>query len=288
MSHVQQKEMKSFRDYTTAAPGVVSLYAEQREKQCLCYVKRMHDKYNPRKANDGPIPNLRLSCWAALEKLSGLTDASDPDVSVPNMQHAFQTAEGARAAGQPDWLQLCALMHDLGKVLYLKGCDEDGTSTTKQYGVVGDTFVVGYPRQPELVFSEFNGAMTCPCEAEKSVSGPVGFEACWFSYGHDEYLWRVIQHNQAAGLLTMSADLPWMFLYIVRFHSFHAWHEEGAYKELVNSHDLEALQWLQAFCKFDLYTKSDTDFKNIDELKNYYDGLMRRYLGCSIDDAWEW
>jgi len=52
-----------------------------------------------------------------LEKLSSMLDQSDPDVDVPNIVHAFQTAEGIRKE-HPDkgWFQLAGLIHDMGKV----------------------------------------------------------------------------------------------------------------------------------------------------------------------------
>ena len=52
-----------------------------------------------------------------LEKLNDLVDESDPDVDVPNIVHAFQTAERIRADYPDlDWFHLTGLIHDLGKV----------------------------------------------------------------------------------------------------------------------------------------------------------------------------
>ena len=53
----------------------------------------------------------------ALEKLNDLVDESDPDIDLPNIVHAFQTAEQIRK-DHPDkeWFQLTGLIHDLGKV----------------------------------------------------------------------------------------------------------------------------------------------------------------------------
>ena len=53
----------------------------------------------------------------ALEKLNDLVDESDPDIDLPNIVHAFQTAEQIRR-DHPDkeWFQLTGLIHDLGKV----------------------------------------------------------------------------------------------------------------------------------------------------------------------------
>lgn len=53
----------------------------------------------------------------ALERLNNLVDESDPDTDLPNIVHAFQTAERIRAAHPDlDWFQLTGLIHDLGKV----------------------------------------------------------------------------------------------------------------------------------------------------------------------------
>ena len=57
---------------------------------------------------------------------------SDPDLNLPNHIHAFQTAEGLRAQGMPDWLQLTGLIDDCGKMIIMRGCDEDGTSMASQ------------------------------------------------------------------------------------------------------------------------------------------------------------
>ena len=52
-----------------------------------------------------------------LERLNDLVDESDPDVDIPNIVHAFQTAERIRANyPEEDWFHLTGLIHDLGKV----------------------------------------------------------------------------------------------------------------------------------------------------------------------------
>lgn len=52
-----------------------------------------------------------------LMKLNDLVDESDPDVNIPNIVHAFQTAERIRKDHpDDDWFHLTGLIHDLGKV----------------------------------------------------------------------------------------------------------------------------------------------------------------------------
>lgn len=60
---------------------------------------------------------FKMSVKDALIKLNDLVDESDPDTSMPNIVHAFQTAEAVRE-NHPDldWFHLVGLIHDLGKV----------------------------------------------------------------------------------------------------------------------------------------------------------------------------
>lgn len=83
----------------------------------------------------------------ALEKLNDLVDESDPDTELPNIVHAFQTAERARAEFPDlDWLHLVGLIHDLGKVMAFYG--------EPQWAVVGDTFPVGCEWSKNIVYRE--------------------------------------------------------------------------------------------------------------------------------------
>merc|ERR1712066_1142237 len=88
------KEKEAFRDYTkndALGERVKRTYTEMHTKQTMAFVM---DKHNE------------------------LGDESDPDLDLPNIVHAFQTAERIRA-DHPDkeWFQLIGLIHDLGKVM---------------------------------------------------------------------------------------------------------------------------------------------------------------------------
>lgn len=66
--------------------------------------------------------HLKMTVREALEKLNDLVDESDPDTSLPNIVHAFQTAERARAEfPEHDWIHLTGLIHDLGKIMAFYG-----------------------------------------------------------------------------------------------------------------------------------------------------------------------
>ena len=63
--------------------------------------------------------HVEATVMEALEMLNELVDESDPDIDLPNIIHAFQTAEQIRAK-HPDkeWFHLVGLIHDLGKVFF--------------------------------------------------------------------------------------------------------------------------------------------------------------------------
>ena len=43
---------------------------------------------------------------------------------------------------------------------------------------------------------------------------------------------------------------------MIRFHSFYAWHREGAYDYLLDDTDRAMLPWVQKFNPYDLYSKN--------------------------------
>lgn len=96
-----------------------------------------------------------------------------------------------------------------------------------------------------------------------------GLRKVHMSWGHDEYLYRVLEHN--------GHNLPPAALFIIRYHSFYALHQHGAYSHLLDDYDRELLPWLKRFQRFDLYSKSDTPM-DVGALKEYYSGLIAKYI----------
>ena len=156
------------------APRVRKLYAEMRRRQCVEHVLAMRAKYT----GVGKLGSIKLTVFDALERLQAFVDVSDPDVTVPNLMHAYQTAEGLRAAGLPDWLQLTGLVHDLGKMIHVRGCDADGTSVATQWSIVGDTWVVGCRMPGELVFPELNDTSPDARHPERTSELGIYQEGC--------------------------------------------------------------------------------------------------------------
>jgi inositol oxygenase len=92
------------------------------------------------------------------------------------------------------------------------------------------------------------------------------------SIGHDGYIAEVLKPY-----------LPDEALYILRFHSFYAWHRQGAYAHLMNDKDATMLEWVRKFNPYDLYSKGHTK-PDVKQLKPYYDDLFAEFFPDKI--AW--
>ena len=259
-----------FRNYSTLSVDDAERdhYRKMRTSQTYDYVRRMHEKYL---TFDKP-----MQLWDAMLKLDDLIDVSDPDINLPNVHHLVQTAEALRKDGRPDWMQLVGLIHDLGKVMFLWGSDEDGTSQEEQWGLVGDVFVVGCKLPDSCVYPEFNKMN--PDMQDERFNTPLGVydEGCGLdnltlAWGHDEYLFRVLTHHS-------SNSIPAAGMVMIRYHSFYPWHTGGSYEELLSKEDEQYLDLVKDFNKYDLYTKSSKTY-DLGEIKDYYSPIAEKYLG---------
>jgi inositol oxygenase len=266
----QQKEKTEFRNYSKPDinAAVREHYRKMRERQTLDYVQRMKAKYltfsNP------------MDLWSAMEKLNHLIDVSDPDLNLPNIQHLAQSAEAIRQDKRPDWMQLVGLIHDLGKMMYLWGSDEDGTSQAEQWGLVGDVFVVGCRLPDTVVYPEFNDLNPDMHDERYNTDLGVYQEDCGIdnvhlAWGHDEYFYQVLKNHP-------THKIPEKGMVMVRYHSFYPWHSEGSYEKLTNKKDDQYKEWIKDFNQYDLYSKSNHMYQ-LEELKEYYQPIAEKYLG---------
>ena len=87
----------ALRTYNDATAERVKLaYRKMRSQQGVEHVRHMRSKYC---APESFGRSVRMSVWEAMAQLEEFVDVSDPDVTLPNIVHAFQTAEGLRAQG---------------------------------------------------------------------------------------------------------------------------------------------------------------------------------------------
>ena len=251
------KSTEEFRNYDTPVRDTV------REFYRLNHTYQSFDFVQEKRKDFLKFNKKEMPVWDAFNFLNQLVDDSDPDTDLDQFQHLLQTSEAIRADGHPDWMVLVGLMHDMGKVLCLFG--------EPQWAVVGDTFPVGCAYSDKVVYPEYfknNPDFQNPkYQTELGVySKNCGLRNVNMSWGHDEYIYQI-----------MKDYLPESGLYMLRYHSFYAWHREAAYGYLLDDHDREMLKWVKLFNPYDLYSKSATA-PDWNELKGYYEDLVGKYL----------
>jgi len=266
----KKEEKDSYRNYTidnnTATTDklniIHNIYKLQRTNINNKFNEYLIDKYCKF--------NGLINFWSLFHSLDRIVDLSDPDTSLPNSIHALQTAEAIRKAGKPDWYILCGLIHDMGKILHLSGNDMDGTSRTTQWAIVGDTFITGCTIPSDIVLSCYN-TMNEDHNNNISLKPKIGLSKCSVSFGHDEYMYRLLVKN--------NTTLPEEALYIIRYHSLYAWHSSTSYDYLMDTKDNTMKSIVKEFSMYDLYTKDDTNMIRWDyKLKEYYTNLVKKYI----------
>lgn len=257
----KEKSKEEYRNYDDPSRDTV------REFYRLNHTHQTFDFVQQKKSDFLKFNRKEMSVWDAFNFLNQLVDDSDPDTDLDQFQHLLQASEAIRADGHPDWMVLTGLMHDMGKVLCLFG--------EPQWAVVGDTFPVGCAYSDKVVYPEFfkhNADFSDPVYSSKhGVYAPnCGLRNVNMSWGHDEYVYQMLKDY-----------LPEPGLYMLRYHSFYAWHREAAYDHLLDDHDREMLKWVKLFNPYDLYSKCPTppDWK---QLRPYYEDLVAKYLPSTI------
>jgi inositol oxygenase len=260
--------MTDYREYESASQAVKDNYYKMRTRQTHDHNVKVRELINNHEWK-------KYNIWDVIEKLHEFIDISDPDVNLPNIHHLFQTAEGIRKDGGEDWYQLVGLLHDLGKALFFViNDDELGLSIKEQWGIVGDTFIVGAKLPDECIYPHYNKDNPDMQDNKYNTNLGIYTEGCGLdnimcSYGHDEYLHRVLLYN--------GCKIPDKGMYMIRYHSLYPWHTGGAYRQFMNKKDHDMLPHVRDFNKYDLYTKENLK-SNVEELKAYYDVIIKKYV----------
>ena len=255
------KAQADYRNYDNPArDSVREFYRLNHRHQTYDFVLQKKEQYLG-------LNRQPMGVFDALDFLNTLVDDSDPDIDLDQLQHLLQTSETIRRDGHADWFVLTGLLHDLGKVLCLFG--------EPQWAVVGDTFPVGCAFSERIVYPEFFAEN--PDAQDPRYNSRLGvYEAgcglrnVHLSWGHDEYLYHVTKDY-----------LPEPAQYMIRYHSFYAWHREGEYDYLCDDRDREMLSWVKKFNPYDLYSKCPTP-PNWKQLRPYYTDLVQKYLPAAL------
>lgn len=241
------------------------LYKLMHENQTLKYVIDTKKYVNN-------LPKSSLNIKDVLKEMNNYIDPSDPDVNEDNIYHAYETAEMIRKDYPNDLeFQVTGLIHDLGKRCYTMSYFYD-----KPWSVVGDTYPVGCKFSSKILCSKFfknNADSTNKVLNTKYgiYNKNCGLSELVMSYGHDEYLFNVLNKQKKKHKLTDD------MMNVIRFHSFYAWHTDNEYKYFESEDDKKTLENIKKFNNYDLYSKKEK-IEITEEIKNYYDVLLGHYF----------
>lgn len=289
--------MKSYEN----KPKQIETYRQIYQNQNLEYVRSL---------NIQPFKTDNL--WKIVESTNSIIDESDPDNDLPQIYHAYQTAESLRkllnADGSLkrinirgtlgvdchlnydylhemyphiktwDWLPLTGFLHDIGKILLLPEYGE-----YPQWSVTGDTFPVGCKISKACILPSLHRLNKDHQQFDKLgiYEENCGFENLIMSFGHDEYLAKTLEESE-------NCSLPEEAIYLIRFHSFYPWHSPEknveniplvrGYMHFASKKDWKMLPLLKAFHQSDLYSK-ERKIPDIGKLEPYYRRLIGKYFG---------
>lgn len=287
------------------------MYSEQSYKKKKYFSNNL--KFNKPYYISEIIPYLNL-----------VIDSSDPDIDLPQIYHGYQTAENIKNNYIENhinlkdisikslfnnnewnlldekykqlynqniynlynhildwsWLPLIGLIHDLGKILVL-----NDFGNYSEHFSVGDIYPLGCSFSESNIYYEKNYHQKS--EDFKNINyntklgiykENIGFENIEMTFSHDFYLSEVLNKS--------IHNLPEEAIYIIRFHSFYAWHtpknNHRGYTYLASEKDWFLLPLLKLFQKSDLYSKNHI-LPNIENIKIYYNNLISKYIPNKIN-----
>ena len=227
--------------------------------------------------------------------LNKVIDSSDPDTNVVQTEHCYETAQSIKDnyfinnklkeiyikdlftneewilldntykklydttinelykdIKDWSWLILVGLIHDLGKVLVL---EEFGKF--EEWFSVGDIYPLGCEFHKSNILYEKNYHKKCIDYNNSKYNTQIGiykynigFDNVEMTFSHDYYLSECLKRSKT--------NLPNEAIYIIRYHSFYAWHTPHnnirGYEYLANAIDWKYLPLLKFFQKSDLYS----------------------------------
>jgi len=297
---------KNFREYENNY-NVENTYKLMLKNQNINYVKKMKNKYLL-------LRYKKYKIWELIDKFNEIIDESDPDNNLPQIYHAYQTAEVIKEKYFENNVLKKINIIDLFKeevwndlpdeyrIIYNKTINEfyniidfdwfillgfihdlgkvlllEDFGSLPQWSVVGDTFPLGSKLNSNYVYYK-KGYHNKNNDLNIDIyPDNCGFDNVLFSWGHDEYMASLLSLN--------NIKIPKEAIYIIRYHSFYSWHSPKnnkiGYKHLASNYDWFMLPLLKMFQKADLYSKSEEKV-SIECIKEKYNNLINKYFNNKV------
>uniref|UniRef100_A0A7S2L9T4 Inositol oxygenase n=1 Tax=Leptocylindrus danicus TaxID=163516 RepID=A0A7S2L9T4_9STRA len=193
--------------------------------QSYSYVQAMRDKF----LGFENLPKMNIR--EALDLLQSVP--CHPFRKGPSLRSfLFHTAEVFRKMGYPDWVQLIALVHELGRIHSLD--EEKMMEKSYDWTISSRTRIVGCLPPERCIFSEFRRlSPDIKNDQYNSQLGiyrrHCGLENVFLLWTGPEYMYHMLKAND----VTIPSD----GLLLLRFFSLYDWHTNNAYSDLESEND---------------------------------------------------
>jgi len=183
----------------------------------------------------------------------------DEEQECPSLRSlCYRTAEEARRSGQPDWVQLVALLHDMGRVVAWLDARASAATTTKteptsyscsaedglDWTIASRSRIVGCAAPNQATFSEFRHLNSDESDARYSTlegmyHPHIGLDHTWLNWTGPEYMYHMLQRN--------GCTIPEEGMSMLRYFSLGDWHEHDEYATLTNEDDEDVKYFVSDF-----------------------------------------
>mmetsp|Transcript_2309 Transcript_2309/g.4981 ORF Transcript_2309/g.4981 Transcript_2309/m.4981 type:complete len:758 (-) Transcript_2309:125-2398(-) len=192
------------------------------------------------------FPAHPFHSWSSDE---GKTAADDTVMksSTPSLRTlSFIMAETAREEGLPDWVQLVALLHELGEAVKVLDPTHTGDMADSIYDwtISSRSRVVGCKPPHRATFSEYRH-LNMDLEDSKyntnlGVYKPqCGLQNVLLMWTGCEYMYYLLKHNHAT--------LPEEGFAMIRYFLLGDWHEHHEYSAITNADDADVMPFVAEF-----------------------------------------
>lgn len=243
-------------------------------KQSYLLCRKIHTiKFIEKLKNIHLTYDTTLNIWEIFKKLDEFKDITQTNDKT-FLCRAIQTAECIRKKGHPDWLQMVGLIHELGKIIFIKGSEKYGTNLNCQWGITCNSFILGCLIPKTAIYPSYNCMNSDMQNKEYNTKNGIYEKKCGLdntisSWNHGEYLYHILVYNKCT--------LPPEALHIIRYQLLALYHEKNEYFQFQSDTDIEYLKWIKLFSKYKDMSKNYTIY-NLEELKEYYSTLFDKYF----------
>lgn len=193
------------------------------------------------------FPAHPFHAWSSDDDFSSSMEPSSPRTSTPSLRTlCFLMAETAREEGLPDWVQLVALLHELGEAV--KSLDPTTSveiaDSLYDWTISSRSRVVGCKAPQRATFGEFRHLNVDEEDSKYNSDRGVyethcGLENVLLMWSGCEYMYHLLKHNHAA--------LPEEGFAMIRYFLLGDWHEHNEYSCLTNEDDADVLPFVSEF-----------------------------------------